>query len=128
MRDHAVFDVLDQRGVHIRKAGWRKAKVAKTHPREGVHYHVDDVVPVAKMVVKRNRHAVAETGKLHGFFEALDDFILPCHAVFQRGNIFIIQALVFAGHIGRLAQMRQRRIKILIACHSSSSSNTARDA
>jgi hypothetical protein len=59
--------------------GGRDGDVAQPHLGDLLHHEVDDVVAVAKMVVKRNGHAVLEPAFLNGFANARDTIALLRH-------------------------------------------------
>jgi hypothetical protein len=95
--DHAVLDVLDQRRMHARKAGRRDTQIAKAHARQRIHHHIDDVVAVSKVVMKRYGHAVFQAREFNGLFQAFDHFVFVRHPVLERRGVLVVQPRVFAG-------------------------------
>ena len=66
LRNHTVLDVLNERGMDIRKAGCGKVKILESHLRKSADNHIHDLVSASEMVVERNRHSVLQAAEPDG--------------------------------------------------------------
>ena len=61
--DRSVFDMLQHRQVHVEQRAGVDRQIADAHGADLLHDHVDDIVAVSQMVVKRDAHPVLQAGK-----------------------------------------------------------------
>ena len=74
--NHAVFDMLNQRGVDIRKGACSKGQILDAHFGDLLHNHIDNIVTIAEVMVEGNCHPIPKAGKPNCLFQGRHNLVL----------------------------------------------------